>query len=69
MSAAWKKSGARVRFGKPFRYRPEIKRPNREQLRQMTDEAMYILAAMLPEDRRGVYGDLAQATQDTIEWA
>jgi hypothetical protein len=34
----------------------------------MTDEAMYILASMLPEIRRGYYSDLSKATQDTIEW-
>jgi len=68
ISPAWKKPGARVRFGKPFRYRPELKRPSREKLRQMTDEAMYILASMLPEHRRGVYSDLSKATQETIEW-
>jgi len=65
---AWPESGARVHFGPPFRYRPELKRPGREQLRQMTDEAMYILAAMLPENRRGMYANLSLATQETIEW-
>jgi hypothetical protein len=34
----------------------------------MTEEAMYVLAALLPEARRGVYADLSQATQDTLEW-
>jgi hypothetical protein len=34
----------------------------------MTDEAMYILAGMLPEHRRGFYADLSIATQETIEW-
>jgi hypothetical protein len=34
----------------------------------MTDEAMYLLAAMLPEARRGVYSDLANASEDTIQW-
>jgi len=34
----------------------------------MTDEAMYVLAAMLPEKRRGVYADLGQATTGTIEF-
>jgi hypothetical protein len=33
----------------------------------MTDEAMFILAEMLPPHRRGVYRDLSEATQDTIE--
>lgn len=63
----WRKPGAHIRFGKPFRFKPEIRRPGREQLRKMTDEAMYQLAAMLPESRRGVYGDLTAATQETIE--
>ena len=40
----------------------------RKRLRQMTDEAMYILAAMLPEGRRGYYSDLSKATRETIEW-
>jgi hypothetical protein len=35
----------------------------------MTDEALYVLASMLPEARRGVYGDLGQATRETIEFA
>jgi hypothetical protein len=34
----------------------------------MMDEAMYILAALLPEHRRGLYSDLSKATQETIEW-
>jgi hypothetical protein len=34
----------------------------------MTTEAMYILSAMLPPERRGAFSDLSQATQDTIEW-
>lgn len=67
-SKRWKQSGAQVRFGKPFRFKKELQRPGREELRKMTDEAMYILASMLPEHRRGSYADLARATQDTIEW-
>lgn len=68
ISPAWKTPGAVVRFGKPFRFQSHLRRPDREQLHQMTDEAMYILAAMLPEHRRGYYGDLSKATQETIEW-
>lgn len=64
----WKGPGAQVRFGRPFRYRPEFRRAGREQLRQMTDEAMYALAALLEPQRRGVYADLSQATQETIEF-
>lgn len=64
----WRQPGAVVRLGRPFRFRPVPSRPGREQLRQMTDEAMYILASMLPEDRRGVYADLSAATLETIEF-
>jgi 1-acyl-sn-glycerol-3-phosphate acyltransferase len=67
-TAAWKNPGAYVRFGRPFHYRSEFKRASHEQLRQMTDEAMFILAGLLPAHRRGVYSDLSRATQDTIEW-
>jgi 1-acyl-sn-glycerol-3-phosphate acyltransferase len=66
-SAAWRKAGAQVRFGRPVRFRPEYSRAGKEQLRQMTDEAMYLLSAMLPENRRGFYTDLGQATKETIE--
>jgi 1-acyl-sn-glycerol-3-phosphate acyltransferase len=67
-SATWQRAGARIRIGPPFGFRPEFRHAGRDQLRKMTDEAMYILAGMLPDYRRGVYADLSKATQDTIEW-
>lgn len=63
----WRGPGIHVRFGQPFRFRREEHRHLRGLLRQMTDEAMYRLAAMLPEERRGVYSDLSRATQETLE--
>ena len=68
LSRRWKGPGAHVRFGKPFRYKDMGKRPGREVLHKMTNEAMYIMAGMLPEHRRGVYADLSKATTETIEW-
>jgi 1-acyl-sn-glycerol-3-phosphate acyltransferase len=65
-TSAWKKPGAVVRFGKPFFFCPEYKRAGRDELRKMTDEAMYVLAAMLPPELRGEYADLSKATQDTL---
>jgi 1-acyl-sn-glycerol-3-phosphate acyltransferase len=62
------KPGAYFRLGRPFRYKPFTGRLPRERLRQMTDEAMYVLAAMLPEHRRGHYSDLSKATMETIEF-
>lgn len=64
----WREPGARVSFGAPFRFKTTGHRAGKEMLRLMTDEAMYILAAMLPEYRRGVYANLSLATQKTIEW-
>ena len=64
----------RVVFGEPFRFRPvqalqhpfaALKTP-RQQLRRMTQEAMYRLATLLPPDYRGVYSDLEKATFDAL---
>lgn len=63
----WRGPGVQVRFGRPFCFRTGEQRHVRSQLRQMTDEAMYVLAAMLPEARRGFYSDLSRATQETLE--
>jgi 1-acyl-sn-glycerol-3-phosphate acyltransferase len=67
-SPAWREAGARVVFGRPFRYRADYRHARQEQLRQMTDEAMYVLAGLLPEHRRGCYADFSRASQHTIEW-
>ena len=64
----WREPGANVCFGNPFRFKNTGQRAGKEMLRLMTDEASYILAALLPEYRRGVYADLSLATQETIEW-
>ncbi len=62
----WREEGATVRVGRPFRFRETPDRVGLEHLRKMTDEAMYILAELLPEHLRGVYSDLGKATQETI---
>jgi len=67
-TSAWRKPGAFIKFGPPFRFRENTRRAGRELLSKMTEEAMYIVAAMLPPERRGVYADLSCATQETIEW-
>ncbi len=60
--------GAVVRLGRPFHFRKFNGRLRRERLHKMTDEVMYVLARMLPEERRGYYSDLSQATNETIEF-
>lgn len=68
LSRRWREPSVYVRFGRPFRYKLGLERPDRDELRKMTDEAMYVLAGLLPEERRGIYADLSQASQNTIEW-
>jgi 1-acyl-sn-glycerol-3-phosphate acyltransferase len=67
-SKRWKEPGVHIKIGSPFRYIPELKMARKGELRLMTDEAMYILASMLPENMRGVYSDFSKASQNTIEW-
>jgi len=65
----WRGPGALIRIGRPFRYRPwPGGKADRQQLRIMTDEAMYLLASLLPEGRRGFYHDLSKATSDTFDF-
>jgi len=62
----WRQPGARVRIGRPFKFKAYDSRPDRILMRKMTDEAMYVLAGMIPEAMRGVYSDLSLATMDTL---
>lgn len=64
----WRQPGGKIHFGQPFRYHAHLRRAKSNDLRKMTDEAMYVIASMLPEKRRGIYADLSQATQDTFDW-
>ena len=64
----WRGPGASIRLGRPFRFSVDAARPDRLLLRKMTDEALYVLASMLPPQRRGAYTDLSRATQETIEF-
>jgi 1-acyl-sn-glycerol-3-phosphate acyltransferase len=66
--ARWRQPGAVIRLGRPFHFRSVSDRPKRDELRKMTDEAMYVLSGMLPEARRGEYADLSQATTETIQF-
>lgn len=62
------KAAAHFTLGRPFRFKAITGRLPRERLRLMTDEAMYQLAALLPEHRRGYYADAARATTETLEF-
>jgi 1-acyl-sn-glycerol-3-phosphate acyltransferase len=61
-----KRAPVSVSLGQPFYFRIPGDRPDRDELSQMTDEAMYRLAALLPPGYRGVYRDLTRATQNYV---
>ena len=63
-----RRTDVKIVIGKRFRFRPsgttnERKKVRRDVLHQMTEEAMYQLAAILPPEYRGVYSDLDSATE------
>lgn len=63
----WRRTPVQVRYGRSFRLRLDgRRRVPREELRRMTDEMMYQLAAILPERYRGDYSDLDQMTTETL---
>ncbi len=69
--AHWKKLRrvpVRVSFGRPFRFKTDGRtRIPRDELAQMTREAMYQLAIAQPDPAlRGFYSDIRQATTETI---
>ncbi|TFH34972.1 MAG: 1-acyl-sn-glycerol-3-phosphate acyltransferase [Anaerolineales bacterium] len=64
----WRRTGATVRIGPSFRFKTVEGKVDRNRLHQMTEEAMYILAGLLPAVRRGVYSDLSQATTETLDF-
>jgi len=53
-----------IRIGRPFRFAPT--KASRDELRAMTREAMYQLAALLPPEYRGVYSELDKASTDLL---
>ena len=61
---------AKLTFGRPFKFKTEgRKRIPRNELTQMTQEAMYQLAIAVPDPNlRGIYSDLSNATTDLIEF-
>lgn len=64
--ARLRRTKTRVVVGEPFVLLPREGRVSREQLGEMTTEAMYRLAALLPPEYRGIYGDLETATEEHI---
>jgi 1-acyl-sn-glycerol-3-phosphate acyltransferase len=63
-----KKTHVVYHFGQPFYLESGGERVTGEILKQMTDEAMYQLAALLPPEQRGIYEDLDQATAKYVKF-
>jgi 1-acyl-sn-glycerol-3-phosphate acyltransferase len=56
------------RVGEPFYVKQGgSERPSSKQLREITDEMMYRLAALLPERLRGYYSDLSKMQNRHLE--
>jgi 1-acyl-sn-glycerol-3-phosphate acyltransferase len=63
-----KRTTATYRFGQPFYLEAGSERAIGEMLKQMTDEAMYQLAALLPPEQRGLYANLDEATTQYVRF-
>ncbi len=57
-----------ISFGQPFRFRTVNGRVPRDKFREMTDEAMYRIAVLLPPEWRGIYAELEQATTNWLDF-
>ncbi len=58
-----------LNFGRAFRFKTDGReRIPRAEMSRMTQEAMYQLAMLVAEYRRGFYRDLSKATTETIEF-
>jgi 1-acyl-sn-glycerol-3-phosphate acyltransferase len=64
--ARFRRSDFHIAVGDPFRLKIPESQVTRQIRGQMTNEIMYRLAALLPPSYRGVYSDLAKATEDYI---
>lgn len=63
-----RRTSVQMELGKPFRFVAHGRPLDRQSLAQMTTEAMYQIAAVLPPERRGLYADLEAATEEWLEF-
>ncbi len=64
--AKLRRTPVKIVIGKAFRFAPQQGRVGRATMSEMTEEAMYQLASLLPPERRGVYSDLDSATEEHL---
>jgi 1-acyl-sn-glycerol-3-phosphate acyltransferase len=58
-----------IRVGRLFSLDARGARVTKEIRQQMADEVMYQLAKLLPEENRGAYSDLENATENYLRFA
>ena len=63
-----KRTTIKIQVGKPFKIKSDSHQPGREERQQITDEIMYQMAVMLPEEYRGYYSDMDQMTTDYLQF-
>ena len=63
-----RRTPVRVRVGRPFYLDAGDERVTGDVVKQMTDEAMYQLAACLPPEQRGIYPRLEAATTHYLQF-
>ncbi len=57
-----------LRVGRPFTLDPGSQRVTKEIRQQMADEIMFQIARLLPEEYRGYYNNLSQATEEYLKF-
>jgi len=63
-----RRTGFHIRVGKPFHLNTQGVKVNRDVRQRITDEIMFQLAALLPENYRGVYKDMDAATSEYLKF-
>lgn len=64
-----RRTPVKMTFGQPFRFDLPPGPVDRRTMDQMTTEAMYQLAAVLPPERRGRYADVENATEALLQFS
>ena len=55
-----------IKVGEPYQIQLNGRSLDRESRTQVTDEIMYEIARILPEENRGVYSDLSQSKKEFL---
>ena len=63
-----KRTDFHIKVGKMFKLTFPEGKPNKDLRTEMTDEIMYQLAIMLPEEYRGYYSDISQMSTNYLKY-